>query len=80
MYEYRTLKPVEVTLRGEWSRRENSEEDKPVWGIIHVYTKMSQQTSLYNYHMLTFFFKEEQEGKTVAAWGVGAGVGKGEGG
>jgi hypothetical protein len=36
------LKPVEVTEKGEESRRENNGGDEPILGIIHVYLETTQ--------------------------------------
>jgi hypothetical protein len=46
MYEYGTLKPVEVTLRREWSRCENNGGDEPNLGIIYVYVDISQGNTI----------------------------------
>jgi hypothetical protein len=39
---YRTLKPVEVTIRREWSKRENKGQDELIQEIIHEYLEISQ--------------------------------------
>jgi hypothetical protein len=39
MYEYRTLKSVEVILRRGW---ETNGEDEPNWGTLYAYVVMSQ--------------------------------------
>jgi hypothetical protein len=58
MYEYRTLKPVEVILRRGWEKRENNGGDEPNCGTIYVYMEMSQQTPLYNCcRLIKTFFK-----------------------
>jgi hypothetical protein len=36
-HEYGTLKPVDVTVRRGWGRRENNGGDEPNRGITHVY-------------------------------------------
>jgi hypothetical protein len=42
MYEYGTLKSVEVILRRGWGRgRENNGGDEPNWGILYAYMEMS---------------------------------------
>jgi hypothetical protein len=45
MYEYGTLKPIEVTLR-RWRKRENNGGDESNWGTLYTYMEMSQQNPL----------------------------------
>jgi hypothetical protein len=51
IYEYGTLTPVEIILRGI---REKGEEwrDEPNWDTICTYMEMSHQIPLYNYNIL----------------------------
>jgi hypothetical protein len=52
MYEYGTLKSVEIILKGEWGRRENNGGDEPNWSITCIYenitTKPSEKLSYTN--------------------------------
>jgi hypothetical protein len=43
MYEYGTLKPVDVTLRRGWGRRENNGGNEPNWSTLYAYMEMSRQ-------------------------------------
>jgi hypothetical protein len=42
MYEYGTLKPVEIILRRRKEKRKNKRGDEPNWGTLYAYMKMSQ--------------------------------------
>jgi hypothetical protein len=53
MYEYSTLKPVEVILR---RGRRNTGGDELNWDTLYAYMEMLQCKSLYNYHKLIIFF------------------------
>jgi hypothetical protein len=56
MYEYGTLKPVDVMLRTECGRRENNGGDEPNERQRQREREMSHQNSLYNYQMLIKMF------------------------
>jgi hypothetical protein len=42
MYEYGTLKPVEVILRKERKKKENNGRDESNWSTLYTYMEMSQ--------------------------------------
>jgi hypothetical protein len=42
VYEYGTLKPVEVILRRGKEKREKNEGDESNWGTLYAYMEMSQ--------------------------------------
>jgi hypothetical protein len=41
MYEYGTLKPVDVILRRGWEKRENNGGGEPKGGILSAHVEMS---------------------------------------
>jgi hypothetical protein len=43
MYEYGTLKPVEVNLRSGRGNRENNGEDEPNQGTLYTYMEIPQE-------------------------------------
>jgi hypothetical protein len=48
IYEYGTLKPVEVILRRGRDERENNGRDEPNWGTLYVtYIEMSHVCHIY---------------------------------
>jgi hypothetical protein len=51
MYEYGILKLVKVILRRGRVRKNNGGSESNL-GTLPAYMEMSQQNSLYNYHML----------------------------
>jgi hypothetical protein len=41
MYEYGTLKPIEVILRRGWRKRENNGGEEPNQGTLYVHMEMA---------------------------------------
>jgi hypothetical protein len=71
--EYRTFKPVELTVRKELSRKEKNGGNEPIWDTIHIHMEI-QSNSLYSYlkvKFLFFFLKNGgQEHKPGPFWGL----------
>jgi hypothetical protein len=59
MYEYGTLKPVEVILRKRRGKQAVSRGDEPKQGTLYIYMEMLQPPPSYKYYILIKTFKKE---------------------
>jgi hypothetical protein len=66
MYEYGTLKSVEVILRRGMGKREDNGGDELNQGTLYTYLEMPQQNILYNcYALIKMFLQKNEWGLTL---------------
>jgi hypothetical protein len=75
--EYRTFKPVEITIRNELRRKVENRGEELIQVIIYTYIEMSQWNSLHSYLIQTVFSQKWTGRLNSSCLGVGSG-GSGE--